>query len=353
MRLGVNGRFYAARLTGVQRVARALTGELEQRVDTIVFVPAGASPAHGRVVRGAQRGHLFEQVELNGLRRAHRCDLLLHPANTAPVCGGPHIVLVHDLLPLTNPEWFTRKYVWWQRHVVRRAIANAAHVCTFTQWSAAQITDLCGLSADRVSVIPQGLAPFTAPAGSAEVRATLARFGLTPPYVLATGFGDPRKNVAFLLPVLSALRSAADVKLVVLGTPNRRVHPVLPLELPAWVQRIPSVTDDELRALYTGALALCFPSRAEGFGRPPLEAMACGTPALVADYAGAAEVLGPSFERLPLDAGVWVKRLQGLLGQRPGVPVVPAAMARLSWSASAESILEIARRLLRTAVVAA
>ncbi len=357
MKIGVNGRFRAARLAGVQRVAHELTRELAQRAETVLLLPADAPEPEwfgGAIARGAKRGHIFEQIELNTLARAAGCDVVLHPANTAPVNGGPHIVIAHDVLPLTNPEWFTRKYVWWQRQVVRRALRNAAHVCTCTMWSAEQISVSCGIPAERISVIPQGIEPFSAPASDRDVTATLAQLGIERPYVLATGWGDPRKNIAFLLPVIAALRASVDVTLVVLGAHQPRVHRAAHLDLPRWVRRVPGVSDEQLRALYTGALALCFPSLAEGYGRPPLEALACGTQALVADYAAAREVLGAAMELLPLDVALWTDRLLALLRHDAAPAHAEDVVVGMSWGNAADAVLQIAARVINSdAVVAA
>jgi glycosyltransferase involved in cell wall biosynthesis len=347
MRIGVNGRFRAARLAGVQRVAHELTRALQQQVETVLFLPADAPehPDDPATVCGTKRGHVFEQIELNTLARDHPCDVLLHPANTAPASGGPHIVLVHDVLPLTNPEWFTHRYVWWQRQIVRRAVRNAAHVLTCSSWSAREIARVCEIPAEMISLIPQGIAPFDGPGAPADVAATLARYGITQPYVLATGWGDPRKNLGFLLPVIEAIRNNVDLKLVVLGAHQRRVHRARELNLPAWAQRIPAVSDDELRALYTGAVALCFPSLAEGFGRPPLEAISCGTPALVSDYAAAEEVLGGAAERLQLDAASWQERLRALVEEKPPLEGAQSMIRRMSWSDAADRVIQVAARV--------
>jgi glycosyltransferase involved in cell wall biosynthesis len=247
MRIGINGRFHAARLAGVQRVASEVAREIYPRAETVLFLPADAGePPHAppEVVRGKQRGHVFEQVELNTLARAHGCNVLLHPANTAPVQGGPHIVIVHDVLPLTNPEWFTRKYVLWQRHVVLRALRNAAHICTSTAWSADQIARACAVSPTRISLIPQGLAPFVAPASTGDVQSIRAHLDLQAPYFLAVGWGDPRKNLQFLLPVIEKLRTARDVRLVIVGAHNGRVHRAPDFALPPWVHHV-ARPDDE------------------------------------------------------------------------------------------------------------
>jgi glycosyltransferase involved in cell wall biosynthesis len=272
--------------------------------------------------------------------------VLLNPANTAPVQGG-RIVIVHDVLPLQSGVVY-RKYAWWQRHVVRRALRNAAHICTSTAWSADQIARACAVSPTRISLIPQGLTPFVAPATTGEVQGIRARLDLQQPYFLAVGWGDRRKNLQFLLPAIEKLRAQRDVRLVIVGPHNGRVHRAPDVALPPWVHHL-ARPDDERCALYTGAVALCFPSLAEGYGRPPLEALACATPALVSDYGAAHEVFGAALELLPLEQEAWTRELGTLLEseeeRQRRVARAETLLAGLSWAAAAEAVLEVANRV--------
>jgi glycosyltransferase involved in cell wall biosynthesis len=108
--------------------------------------------------------------------------------------------------------------------------------------------------------------------------------------------------------------------------------------------RLGRVDDETLRALYTGAVALAFPSLGEGFGRPPLEAMACGTAAVVAPYLAAAEVLGDAADIVPLDVDRWVAALARLVlegedARRRRLEAGIQQAARHSWDAGAETVL--------------
>jgi glycosyltransferase involved in cell wall biosynthesis len=319
MKLGINGRFLAARLTGVQRFAHELTNALVERTDTVMFVPANAPqpalPERVRVMRGVLRGHAWEQLELPGMVRVADADVLLNPANSAPWSGGRHALFVHDVLPLTHPHWFTRRYALWQKHALRSALARASHVFTSTNCTAEQIVQAGGITRQRVHVVTQGLQPFHAPASKAEVEALHTRLGLDAPYFVFVGLGDPRKNIELLLRVLGQLQPPRRFMLVAVGKRARRIHSRRSAEFLAlpWLRVLEQPTDAELRALYSGALALCFPSLAEGFGRPPLEALACGTPALVGDYPAAREVLGTLVPILPYDATPWIEQLRRLL----------------------------------------
>ena len=319
MKLGINGRFYGAPITGVQRFSREVCTRIYDRQGTVLFLPRGTEPPPGlpgqvEVVVGRTRGHRWEQLELPG--QAASCDVLLHPANTCPLRGPGHVVVVHDVLPLTHPVWFDRRFAWWYRWVVKRAVRGAERVLTVSQWSADQIIRLVGADPDRVGIVTQGVEPFSQPASANLVRRVRERWSLPPEYALTLAGGDPRKNLTFLTGVLDDLASKSDrtLPLVVVGR-YRQLHR-LPSSMEAAAKHVldlGAVTDEELHGLYTGASVFCFPSLAEGFGRPPLEAAACGTPALVAEYGPAREVMGDGAEILPLDRAAWTATLGELL----------------------------------------
>jgi glycosyltransferase involved in cell wall biosynthesis len=372
MRLALNGRFYTAPVTGVQRFAREIALRLCLREEVTLFLPAGVAvpPELGEVpvVRGRLRGHAWEQLELPAAMARAACEVELHLAGTAPRCGARSVAVVHDVLPLTDPHWFGRRFRFWRRTVLRRALPSAARVLTVSRWSREEIARVLPVQRARIEIVSQGLDPFTAPASPERVAAVRARHELVGPYLLALGAGDPRKNVAFLQGVLARWREALAPapRLVVVGEPAARLfpgtgaaRPSLPWRRPDASATRPSgrgasaasgggvlhlgrVDDAELHALYTGAAAFCFPALAEGFGRPPLEAMACATPAIVADYGPAREVLGRGARILPLEPDAWVSALAELIHQGPAREALVergrAWARRYRWDTAAQQV---------------
>jgi glycosyltransferase involved in cell wall biosynthesis len=352
-RLAINGRFYAARVTGVQRFAREVTARLCGHVETTLLLPRGPAPppavaASARIVRGRLRGHVWEQIEAPALARAADCDVLLNLSGTAPVRGGPHVVVLHDVLPLTHPHWFSWRFARWYRFVLHRAAPRAAAIITVSEWSKREIVRTLGVEASRVFVVRQGIGPFDAPAPADTVRAVRSRWQLPDGYVLAIGAGDPRKNTGFLAAVGEAWqrRWPDPPALVVVGEPTPRVYGRRRVE-PGHARLVGRVTDDELRALYSGAAAVCFPSKAEGFGRAPLEAASCGVPCIAADYASARETLGGCALIVPLDAARWAESLRELLhdtGLRERLVARGRELtSRMSWDACAARVLDVCR----------
>jgi len=319
VRIAINARFLSARVTGVQRYAREVVPRLCDAADIVLFVPRGvAVPAEwrerARTVTGSLAGHAWEQLELPGRVRAYDCDVCLHLSGTASVRGGPHVMVMHDVLPLTDPAWFSARFAAWYRIAAGRAARGAAAIVTVSAWSRDRIIARLGIEPERVFVTSQGVAPFDRPLPPEMVRPVLERLDLTSPYVLALGAGDRRKNATFLEAVARCWRAQHDdaPAFVVVGDANRRVHGAQPGSSHD-VRSLGRVSDEVLHALYTGAAAFAFPSLAEGFGRPPLEALACGAPIVAADYGPAAEVLGEEAAIVPLQPDAWVRTLRDVV----------------------------------------
>jgi glycosyltransferase involved in cell wall biosynthesis len=325
MRIALNGRFYGARTTGVQRFAREIATRLSTCVDTVVLVPRSVNPdrrpdAQG-AVRGVLDGSLWELVEFPWRARSLGCTVGLHLANSAPPRGGPHVLVVHDVTPLTHPEWYTGRFVWWWRAVVAPAVRRAERVLTVSHWTREEIARTLGMPVEMIGVVGQGTAPFDRPAKPDLVAQVLERHRLAPGYALALGGTTPRKNLRFLVEVFEVWTRAGGEppQLVVVGEESPRVHRAVRTRAlrdgDMAVRRLGHVSDGELHALYTAAAVFCFPSLAEGFGRPPLEAMACGTPVIAAAYGAAPEVLGDAAMILPLEPESWIDGLEHLLGE--------------------------------------
>jgi glycosyltransferase involved in cell wall biosynthesis len=349
VKLGINGRFLCAPVTGVQRFAREVAARLFGAADTVLFVPRGAPvPEAWRdavaIVEGRLTGHVWEQLELPG--RAAACDVTLHLAGTAPLRGGRDVLVVHDLLPLVEPAWFAPRYAAWHRFLVPRVVRRSTRLVTTTDAVRNDLVDRLGVQRARVDVAPQGVAPFDRPAGDDDMRRARAIFDLPDRFILALGAGDARKNVPFLTDVVKRWRARDPdaPALVIAGEAERRVHGSARTQGSGapevrWLGR---VSDAELRALYTLASAFAFPSSAEGFGRPPLEAMACGTPAVVADYPAAAEVVAGEAQIVALAVDAWIHALDAAVRDRdPGRDRARAGriVARWRWEDAVAVVL--------------
>jgi glycosyltransferase involved in cell wall biosynthesis len=199
------------------------------------------------------------------------------------------VLTVHDVLPLRRPELFGFANRTHFRLLVVRAARRAAAVITDSSHVRDQIVELLGVAPSRVAVVPCGISQRFRPA-QPDPAWLERRFGIRGPYLLTMGATDPRKNVA------TARRIAGARQLVVIG-PGGTGH----------------VTDDELVALYSGADCFLFLSLDEGFGFPPLEAMACGCPVLASARGALPEVLGDAAVLVEPDAGAAADALARIL----------------------------------------
>jgi alpha-1,3-rhamnosyl/mannosyltransferase len=192
----------------------------------------------------------------------------------------PQVVTLHDLVPLKRGAEYLRTGVRFRLRYL--AVGRADRIIVPTDAVARDAVELLDVDPSRIAVVAEAAAPAFTPRPAAEVAAARARHGIPEDYLLWVGgllHPDPRKRVAALA---SAPRT---LPLVLVGKTHqwaRELEGVLLTDL---------ISDDELAALYTGARALVFPSDEEGFGLPPVEALACGTPVVACDVPGVRDVL--------------------------------------------------------------
>ena len=263
---------------GVERVA----GELVRRLP-------GIAPARYRVAAppralAHRAGHAWEQIALPLLARD--AQLVLSPANSAPLAGARNVVFVHDLAPLVDPCWYGRAYGAWHRTMLRRTARHARTAIVPSGAVRDELVGLLGMPRERVHVAPLGVdSTFHGEVDPAPLR---ERLGLDRPYVLAVGSASARKNLALLDAAAPALAAAGlDVAIAGGELPYMR-----PGAAPRRARRLGYLPDSALAALYGGASAFALPSLYEGFGLPCLEAMACGTPVVTTRRGGLPETCG-------------------------------------------------------------
>ncbi len=256
----------------------------------------------------------WEQAILPLTTRRLGADLLYAPYFSLPLfSGAPGVVTVHDLVPLVLPEYAPSAPFKAYFKLVAAATRRAAAVVTDSAHSAHDITTLLDVPRERIHVVPLGVdARYSAPVTGGEIAALRAKLALPDAFMLYLGGIDPRKNTSVLLRALALLRDrgAAHLPLVFVGGRGGRFadprHEAARLGLAGHVSFIEWVEDEDKPALYAAAAAFAYPSRYEGFGLPPLEAMAAGTPVLCADASSLPEVVGDAALTLdPDDVDAW------------------------------------------------
>jgi glycosyltransferase involved in cell wall biosynthesis len=279
LQLCVNLRTLGYHITGVQRYLLNLLPYMPSELDSV-------KPQ--RALQGI-KGHLWEQLYLpSQLRRR----LLWSPGNTGPIAVSRQVLTVHDASSLDHPEWFERKFALWYAALLPRLIRKVRAIITVSNFSKERIIRLTGVTPDRVHVIYNGVDQRFRPADPQFVKQVRADYGLDGgPYILFVGSLEPRKNLRLLL---EAWRSGGfDGATLAVAGASGHLFPKLEFNsMPAGVRLLGRVEDDVLPALYSGATGFVYPSIYEGFGMPPLEAMACGCLAAVSDIPAHREVCG-------------------------------------------------------------
>jgi glycosyltransferase involved in cell wall biosynthesis len=227
-------------------------------------------------LRSSGRGEIVET------HKPRLCDVFHSPWIDGALlrCPIPMVVTLHDLVPLKRRGEYLRSGLRFRLRYL--AVQRATRVIVPTHVVADEAARALEIPRERIAVIPEAAAPKLHPRGADEVEAVRERYGLPQQYLLWVGrltTPDPRKRVAALV------RAPRTMPLVLVGAASSWAH-----ELPD-VTLTGALSDDELAAIYSGAHALVFPSDDEGFGLPPVEALACGTPVVASDVPALREVL--------------------------------------------------------------
>jgi glycosyltransferase involved in cell wall biosynthesis len=243
--------------------------------------------------------------------------------------GRRTVVTLHDTVPWTHPELLTPHGAAWHRTMAARALRYADAIAVTTQAVADECVEIFGPS-DRFAVVPGAVGPRLSAPSDADADAAARRLGLPDRYIVAVGTLEPRKGIHHIVAALSDL---PDLHLVVVGPGGWGGVDIDTLVMregvdPNRVTALGRISDSDVAVAISRALALVYPSAAEGFGLPVLEAMALGTPVVHSDAPALVEVAG--------GAGLVVPRGEGAafaqaIGAAVGVIArEPATAARLS-----------------------
>ena len=271
-----NGRCLVQPLTGVQRYVLELSRELANELSPITPTPEWA---HGL------KGHSWEQICLPRL-----CDrrLLWSPGNTGPLVRANQVVTIHDASTLDHPEWFERKFAALYGWLLPRLARRVRAIITVSAFSKERLISRLRVSESQIHVVPNGWSEEFRPKQAPEYEGELR---LKDPFFLYVGSLEPRKNLGCLLNAWQAV-AFKDWKLVIVGDRAGIFESVSLKTDSPHVLFTGRLGDRDLLNLYCAAHAFVSPSVYEGFGLPPLEAMACGCPCVVSDIPPHREVCG-------------------------------------------------------------
>lgn len=303
---------------------------------------------------------LFQQVALPALAVAARCDVVHSPSFIMPMIrsGRRHLLTVYDMTSFSLPECHealrrSAPYQW----AILASLRRAHLVSVPSRSTRDEVLRLVrGFSPEKLRVVPPGIDAVFSPRSEAEIRAVTEKLGIRERYVLFLGTLEPRKNLPCLVEAFGRMveRSGRDEALVLAGNLGWESGPLLAAieasGVPDRIRRLGYVAGADLPALLSGAELFVYPSLEEGFGFPPLEAMACGTPtvasettSLTENLLGAAELVPPgdvgalaaAMERMLVDQGLRAER------RRQGLE----RSARFCWELTAAQTIECYRAL--------
>jgi glycosyltransferase involved in cell wall biosynthesis len=288
--LFINGRFTTQPLSGVQRFAVETTKALLVRDPRYVLcTPRGGSSVwpEAREV-GTRHGQGWEQLDLP---RVATNGLLVNLGNTGPIMARRQLVVIHDTGVFSTPEAYSRRFRAWYKFLQFVLVRRGALIVTVSEFSRQEILRHLPARTQQVRVMPEGADHIEGVAADPEI---LSWHGLeTGRFVLSVGTPAVHKNLSALW-LLAQWLQERGTPLVMAGGMGGTAFQAAGLPQPACY--LGRVNDAQLKALYENAACFVFPSRYEGFGLPPVEAMACGCPVIVANIPVLREVCGEAVQ---------------------------------------------------------
>lgn len=340
MRVILNDRVLYRPLTGVghyvrqliaamaEEARRARTVEVRPFLSSLLPPPRERNGQHGRVVTAppSQQEMRTNSLGNNWLvrqavmgtygavfRYRARSHALYHEPNHIPLESPvPTITTIHDLSVLLHPEWHPIDRVRWYEGEFEQGRRQTCRFIAASEFTKQEMVQHLNIPADRVDVTLQAPRQGFTPRNTQVVRRFLALNGLPDRFFLFVGTLEPRKNVVGLLEAYVALPRQVRQRhpLVLVGGLGWKTEEIAErlegAELRDTTRLIGYVSDDVLACLYSACTALVWPSLYEGFGLPPLEAMACGGAVIATDATSVPEVVGDGGVTLdPTDTPAW------------------------------------------------
>jgi glycosyltransferase involved in cell wall biosynthesis len=301
MNIFINARFLSQSLTGVQRYAtefvKALdhlieTGQIDKTNDSYVLlgpknINSELKLKHIPIKKvGILTGHLWEQLELPFHARR---GLLLCLCNTGPLVKRNQIVVIHDARVLALPKSYSLAYRSWYKLLIPILGRIVKKIMTVSSFSKKELAHYYRFDPTKIAVVCEGKEHILS---VSRDEAVLKKNAIgDKPYILAVSTLTRNKNFQAIVQAVEQIKHT-EFDVVIVGGKDSRVFTQAQTLLPDFVKYVGYVSDGELRVLYEQALCFVYPSLYEGFGLPPLEAMACGCPVIVSNTTSLPEVCG-------------------------------------------------------------
>ncbi|CAN5523293.1 glycosyltransferase family 1 protein [soil metagenome] len=338
------------KLAGPKTASQATTPSWKQRV-------------RGQITRTMKNlGQSATGVHFQRHCRASKAELY-HEPNFLPFdVDVPTVITVHDLSVLLYPQWHPADRVRQHQQKLKVAIRQAAHVITDTEQVKHEIVEQLGIKATNITAVHLGVGPEFAPASEQDLLQTRKALSLPGRYFLCVGTIEPRKNLLTAMKAFAALPSTTreQCPLLLAGPWGWRADAEREFYerhgKAAGIRHLGYVPDAALPSLFSGAVALLYPSVYEGFGLPPLEAAACGTNIVCsAECAAVREVMGDRATFVNADdVDGWRNAMQSLIERGVLTPCVtlprgvntPRSGNQYSWQTTAQQTIAVYEQVL-------
>ena len=299
-RIGFDGRDLLRKRTGVVNntffLARELTEahplEVTVYADTHGDSSSEAPPPGVRLRLLRAPPVAWKHLALPIALARDRQDVFHSPTGTLPAWAPcRQVVTIHDVFAAVEPRWFSPRVGWQLRLTQRRAASVAGRVIAVSECTRHDLIERYGVPADKISIVYNGVDHARFRPVEVDAEAVARRFGVRYPFILCVGSLLPWRNAPRLLRAAARL----DLGLLFVGRDIWGTDPTARLAAEQgwdWARFAGYVSDVDLPALYAAASVFAYPSLYEGFGIPPVEAMACGTPVVASNAGALPEVLG-------------------------------------------------------------
>ncbi len=287
----------------VAELARRLPGrakDVELRVlwpRHVPLPPASLPDFFEQVEAGNPLARVYvDQILVHSHARRFGADLVHYPANIGPLFPpGRTVLTIHDLTYFHHPEWFRRNRAAYYRFATRWSARHANAIIVDSQATADDCRAFLGLGEENMAIVPLGVGDEFRPVSSEQQATARTWYRLPDQFILYAGTMEPRKNLVRLIAAWDRIADACPYDLVLAGRDGWKTGPIRAAAAaslhPRRIHFPGFIANDDLPALYSAARVLAWPSLFEGFGLPPLEAMACGTPVVVSNRSSLPEVV--------------------------------------------------------------
>lgn len=214
-----------------------------------------------------------------------------------PPCNKKSIITIYDLIPILYPELVTPIYAWQSKNFLPRLLKKSDRILAISEHTKNDIINRYQIPSEKIDVTYLGVSNHFRPCDPEKIQHYKEKNELINPYILYVGALEPKKNIPVIIKAFAlCLKKNSDLILVLAGKPSWKFQEIFLLiqsmNLEKKIKFLDFVPYNELPLLYGGSEVFVFPSRYEGFGLPPLEAMKCGTPVIVSNSSSLPEIVG-------------------------------------------------------------